>query len=129
MEIFKIITLILSGLLLLFIGAMRLINPIKTYFNNSGIKLEEDASLLNEMRGVSGVMLFGGVLILLGIIIPKLTFTSFIVSILIFCGFAIGRILSLSFDGKPNKLIIQGLVSELVLTALNIICLVSILII
>ena len=127
MEIFKIITLVLSGSLLLFVGMMRLSNPIKTYLKNSGIKLERDANLLNEMRGVSGVMIFGGILILLGIIIPKLTFTSFIVAILIFCGFAIGRILSLSLDGKPNKLIIQGLVSELVLTALNIICLVSIL--
>ena len=42
-------------------------------------------------------------------------------------GFAIGRLLSIGLDGKPNKLIVQGLVFELVLGAANIFCLVTIL--
>jgi len=125
MEIFKIVTLSLSGLLLLFVGAMRLSNPIKTYLKNSGIKLENDVNLLNEMRGVSSVMLFGGIIILLGTIIPKLTIASFVVATLILLGFAIGRLLSIGLDGKPNKLIVQGLISELVLAAANIYCLVN----
>ncbi|KAB1151413.1 DUF4345 domain-containing protein [Tenacibaculum aiptasiae] len=125
MEIFKIITSALSGSLLLFVGLMRLSNPIKTYLKNSGIKLEKDTNLLNEMRGISGVMLLGGIIILLGIIVSKLTFTSFVVAILIFLGFGIGRVLSIKLDGKPNKLIIQGLISEFVLATLNIICLIS----
>ncbi|WP_299122430.1 DUF4345 family protein [uncultured Tenacibaculum sp.] len=125
MEIFKIITLALSGSLLLFVGLMRLSNPIKTYLKNSGIKLEKDASLLNEMRGVSGVMLLGGIIILLGTMVSELTFTSFVVAILIFLGFGIGRALSIRFDGKPNKLIIQGLISEFILASLNLICLIS----
>jgi hypothetical protein len=126
MEIFKIVILSLSGLLLLFVGAMRLSNPIKTYLKNSGIKLEKDVNLLNEMRGVSAVMLFGGIIVLLGTIIPKLTIASFVVAILILLGFAIGRILSIGIDGKPNKLIVQGLISELVLGAANIFCLVNV---
>lgn len=125
MEIFKIITLVLSGSLLLFVGLMRLSNPIKTYLKNSGIKLEDDANLLNEMRGVSGVMLLGGIIILLGTMVSELTFTSFVVAILIFLGFGIGRALSIRFDGKPNKLIIQGLISEFILASLNLICLIS----
>ena len=128
MEIFKIVILSLSGLLLFFVGTMRLINPIKTYLKNSGIKLENDVNLLNEMRGVSSVMLFGGIIILLGTIIPKLTITSFVVATLILIGFAIGRLLSFGLDGKPNKLIVQGLISELVLGAANIFCLVNILV-
>ena len=40
-------------------------------------------------------------------------------------GFAIGRLLSFSLDGKPNKQIIQGLLFEIVLGSANIICLVS----
>ncbi|MCF2876440.1 MULTISPECIES: DUF4345 domain-containing protein [unclassified Tenacibaculum] len=125
MEIFKIITLALSGSLLLFVGIMRLSNPIKTYLKNSGVQLEEDANLLNEMRGVSGVMLLGGIIILLGTMVSELTFTSFVVAILIFLGFGIGRVLSIKFDGKPNKLIIQGLISEFILASLNLICLIS----
>jgi len=123
MEIFKIITLSLSGLLLLFVGAMRLSNPIKTYLKNSGIKIENEVNLLNEVRGISSVQLFGGIIILLGIIVPKLTIISFAVATLIFLGFAIGRLLSIAIDGKPNKLIIQGLIFELVLGSANIFCL------
>ncbi len=125
MEIFKIVVLSLSGLMLIFVGAMRLSNPIKTYLKNSGIKLENDVNLLNEMRGVSSTMLFGGIIILLGTVIPKLAITSFIIATLIFVGFAIGRALGISLDGKPNKQIIQGLIFELVLGTLNIFCLVS----
>ena len=123
MEIFKIIILSLSGLLLLFVGIMRLSNPIKTYLKNSGIKLENDVNLLNEMRGASSVQLFGGIIILLGIFISQLTFASFVVATLIFIGFAIGRTISISVDGKPNKQIIQGLIFELVFGSANIFCL------
>ena len=125
MEIFKIVILSLSGLLLLTVGTLRLSNPIKNYLKNSGINLANDVNLLNEMRGVSSVMLFGGIIILLGTFIPKLTIASFIVATLILLGFAIGRLLSIGLDGKPNKLIVQGLISELVLGAANVFCLVN----
>ncbi|MEM7374997.1 MAG: DUF4345 domain-containing protein [Bacteroidota bacterium] len=125
MEITKIVILSLSGLMLLFVGGMRLSNPIKTYLKNSGITLEKDVNLLNEMRGVSSVMLCGGIIILLGTILPQLTMSSFVVAILIFLGFAIGRFLSIGLDGKPNKQITQGLVFELVFSAANIFGLVN----
>ena len=125
MNIFNIVVLSISGLLLFSVGAMRLSNPIKNYLKNSGIKLENDVNLLNEMRGVSSVMLCGGIIILLGTLIPKLTLTSFVVATLILLGFAFGRSLSVILDGKPNKLIVQGLISELVLGSVNIFCLVN----
>jgi hypothetical protein len=128
MEIIIIVTLSISGLLLLTAGTLRISNPIKNYSKNSGIKIENEVNLLNEVRGVSSVMLFGGIIILLGTIIPALTITSFVVAILILIGFAIGRLLSIGLDGKPNKLIVQGLISELVLGAANIFCLVTILV-
>lgn len=128
MEILKIVILSLSSLMLIFVGAMRLSNPIKTYLKNSGIKLENDVNLLNEMRGVSAVMLCGGILVSLGIIIPGLTLTSFVVASLIFLGFAIGRLVSTVVDGKPNKQLIQGIFFELVLGAANIFGLVQTLI-
>ena len=120
MEIFKIVILSLSGLMLTFVGAMRLTNPIKTYSKNSGINLENDVNLLNEIRGVSSIMLCAGIIILLGIIIPGLTPTSFVVASLVFLGFVIGRIISTAVDGKPNKQITQGIMFELVLGAANI---------
>ena len=128
METTNIITLSISGLLLFTVGALRLSNPIKNYLKNSGIKLANDVDLLNEMRGVSSVMLFGGMIILLGIIIPNLTIASFVVASLIFLGFAIGRLLSIALEGRPNKQIIQGIFSELVLGAANIFCLINVLV-
>ena len=125
MEIFKIITLSLSSLLLFSVGAMRLLNPIKTYLKNSGIQLENDVNILNEIRGLSSVMMFSGFMIMLGIFISNLTLISFVVAILIFIGFAIGRLISIGLDGKPNKLIIQGLIFEIIFGSLNIICLVN----
>ncbi|OUS01002.1 hypothetical protein A9Q86_09665 [Flavobacteriales bacterium 33_180_T64] len=124
MEIIKIVILSLSSLMLLFVGTMRLINPKKTYAKNSGITLDDDVNLLNEIRGVSAVMLFGGLIILLGTLIPELAITSFTIAILIFLGFALGRLLSISLDGKPNKQIIQGLIFELVFSTANILCLI-----
>ncbi len=125
MEIFKIVTLSISGLLLLTVGTLRLINPIKNYLKNSGIKLENEVNVLSEARGVSSVMLFSGIIMLLGTIVPELTITSFVVATLILLGFAFGRSLSIALDGKPNKLLIQGLISEIVLGAANIFCLIN----
>ncbi|MGH1388125.1 DUF4345 domain-containing protein [Kordia sp.] len=126
MEITRIVVLSLSSLLLIFVGLMRLSNPIKTYLKNSGIKLEKDASLLNEIRGTSAVMLFAGIITLVGAFTDKLTFTSHFVASLIFIGFAIGRLISLKVDGKPSKQITQGILFELVLGIANIFCLLNI---
>lgn len=115
MEIFNIIILSLSSLLLIFVGTMRLMNPIQTFLKNSGITLNNDLDLLNELRGESALMLMGGLITLAGVFIPMLTLTSFVVGALIFLGFAVGRIVSISVDGKPNKLIMQGIYFELLL--------------
>ncbi|MEO0874833.1 MAG: DUF4345 family protein, partial [Bacteroidota bacterium] len=77
MEIFKIVTLSLSGLLLTLVGLMRLLNPKQAYAKNSGIQLADDVNLLNEMRGVSAVQLMGGIITLLGTIIAPLTVVAF----------------------------------------------------
>ena len=124
MEIFEIVTLSLSGLLLFFVGSIRLSNPIKAYEKNTGIKLDKNADLLNEMRGVSAVMLCGAIIIGLGIAMDQLTLTSFVVASLLFLGFAIGRIISIGADGKPNQQIIQGLGFEIVLGGMNAFCLI-----
>ena len=120
MEIFSINTLALSGLLLLFVGAMRLSNPIQTYAKNSGIHLDKDVDLLNEVRGVSALQLCAGLIAWTGIFFPPFRTTSFAVAALLFIGFLIGRLASIALDGKPNKQLMQGIIFELVLGAANI---------
>ncbi|MBT3648126.1 MAG: DUF4345 domain-containing protein [Flavobacteriales bacterium] len=123
MEIVNIVILSISGLLLTTVGALRMINPIKNYAKNSGIEIDNEVSLLNEVCGVGSLMMFSGITILLGIVLPSLTLASFLVATLVFIGFAFGRLLSIRMDGKPNKMIIQGWVSELVLGSANVFCL------
>ena len=124
MDIITIVVLALSGLLLTFVGLMRLTNPIKTYSKNSGIELDQNTDLLNEIRGVSALMLTGGILILSGILVEKLTLISHVVACLILIGFAIGRIFSMMTDGKPNTKIVQGLIFEIVFGLANVACIV-----
>ncbi len=123
MEVFKIIVLSLSGLLLFFVGLMRLTNPLKAYKKNSGIEFTNDVNVLNELRGSSAVQMFAGIIVLLGIVLQKVTLISFCIAILYFIGFALGRLLSFSSDGKPNKLIVQGLWFEIVFGITNLACL------
>jgi len=128
MEIVSIVTLSISGLLLFVAGTSRLINPIKNYLKNSGITLEKEVNILNEARAVGSVMMLSGVIMLLGIISSELTMTSHIIALLILFGFAIGRAYSMAIDGKPNKLLITGLISELVLGSINVFCLINLLV-
>ncbi len=120
MGIINIVILSVSGLMLLLVGISRITNPIKTFSKNLGIELNNEVNLLNEVRGMSAVMLFSGIIILLGTIASKLIIASFTVGILIFIGFLIGRLISIGVDGKPNKKIIQGIIFEIVLGAANI---------
>ena len=127
MEIVNIVVLSLSSILLVYAGTMRLIKPLKslclkTYTDDPSIKLKGEVDVFNEMRGAGASLALGGVMILLGTIVPILTFPSFLVAIVIFIGHALGRLISLNGDGKPNQPLIQGLMSELILGAANVFC-------
>jgi hypothetical protein len=119
LDIFNIALLSVSGLLLAFIGSLRLTNPIKTFAKASGITLDDDVDLLSEARGIGGTMMLCGGTMIAGAFIPVLTPSSFVVATVIFFGFAVGRSLGYARDGKPNKQLIQGLASELILGSLN----------
>ncbi|MDG1331348.1 MAG: DUF4345 family protein [Crocinitomicaceae bacterium] len=126
MEIFNIVVLAISGLMLFTLaGFLRLTNPIGNYWKNSGIKIENEVNMLSEVRGMSTLMLLGGLIIMLGAVLPEITLTSFIVAIMLFGGVAIGRLISFGVDGKPNKQIITGLITEVVFCSLHMFCLVN----
>lgn len=105
------------------VGLSRMGNPVKNYFKNSGITLPEKTDNLNEARGTGGAQFLAAVVIVLGIFIAEFNLTANLVAVVIFLGFALGRIVSITSDGKPNKQIIQGLVFELVFGAMNFVCL------
>lgn len=133
MEIFKIVILSLSGLLLIYAGSMRVINPLnsfclKSYLENPGLALEGKVDVFNEMRGAGTNTVTGGIIILLGTILADFRQISFAVAAVIFLGYAAGRLISMSLEGKPNKDMVQGTYFEIILGTLNLICFVIILV-
>ena len=68
---------------------MRLSNAIKTYAKSSGITIDDNTVLSNEVKGVGSFMLMGGIIILLRTAVTQMIIFSFTISIMIFIGFAI----------------------------------------
>ncbi len=129
MEIFNLIVLALSGLLLTFAGSMRLFRPIKSlcltgFAEKHGDDPEKDADLFSEMRGAGAFTQFSGLAILAGTVMPDFRLTSFVAGTIIFLGYAIGRSVSIAKDGKPGKDTMGGLFSEVLFAALHVACLV-----
>lgn len=110
----QMIILALTGLFLVFIGLSRFINPIVNYAKNSGVVFPNEVNVLNEVKGVSVLMIGAGLLIVLGAVLSSFGFTAFVIGCLIFWGFAIGRLLSWAIDGRPNKKIVQGIAFEFI---------------
>lgn len=121
MELLSFIIQSLSGLLLLYVGIKRISNPLKTYSQSFGIEFENDVNVLSELKGIGAVMLFGGIVVILGVILNQYSVVTFVVGSLIFMGVAIGRILSMVLDGKPNTKLMRGFVIELLFGILNVI--------
>ena len=111
-KILKVI-LFLLGLLLFALGSWRLTDPI-VFFENSGIILADEPGLLNEVRSAGAVIAGFGLVILLGAFIQKLTYSSTIVAMVVFLGFAIGRSISAMIDGDPGNAIKQAIIIEFV---------------
>ena len=127
MNIFNIVVLALSGLLLTYAGLNRMIRPISSlcltgYMKNPDIKIEFKSDVFNEMRSAGSQLFFIGLIILLGIFVPQVRLWSFVFGAITFLGYAFGRIVSLVLDGKVCKELMSGLYSEIVLGVLNVIC-------
>ena len=106
--------LILLGLLLIILGSWRLFDPIG-FFGNSGLILSNEAGLLSEARGTGGVLVGFGLVILLGALYQRLSYTSTIAAIVVFFGFGIARVIGFALDGNPGEAVIQGIIIEFVL--------------
>ena len=97
--------LIIAGLLLTFIGGATLFSPVMMK-GSAGIDIAGNISVINDTRAASALILSVAILTLLGTLISKLTYTSSLVSTLLFLSLGAGRVLSIFLDGMP----VDGLV-------------------
>jgi hypothetical protein len=104
--------LIVSGLVATTIGMLIVAQPMAFYAEN-GIDLSGQTSLLNETRASAGFLLASGLLILSGAFVSKLTFTSLVVSVVLYLAYGLARVLSLVVDGGPAQGLVLAMVLEL----------------
>jgi len=97
--------LVISGLLLTFIGAATLFVPVEIKAA-SGIDISGNVSVLNDIRASAALILSIAILILLGAFLKKLTYVSSLVALLTFLSLGIGRLISITADGMP----VEGMV-------------------
>jgi len=105
--------LILLGLPLIILGTWRFIDPI-SFYQYSGLTLNNDAGLLNEARGTGGAIIGFGLLILFGAFNKKLTYSSTLAAVILFLGFGIARVISVAIDGNPGPELFKGIIGEFV---------------
>lgn len=107
-------TLIISGLIGLYIGVEILFSPV-SFYATSGIDLGSNISLLNEIRAPGGALLLSSVLIIMGAFVPRLTFTSITLSTLLYLSYGLSRVLSMLVDGRPAEILIYVSIVEIVI--------------
>jgi hypothetical protein len=106
--------LIISGLIATGIGGAILFTPV-AFQASAGIDLGGNISLLSEIRRLGGALLASGILIMLGAFVAKLTFTSTVISIMIYLSYGISRILSMAIDGMPAEVLVMATVVEIII--------------
>lgn len=112
--------LFISGLLLTFIGGSTLIMPVQMKAS-AGIDLGGNISIINDVRAFAALILTFAVLAILGAFIKRLTYTSTLVSFLLFTALGLGRLLSIFLDGSPVDGLIKATGLELILGLLGLI--------
>ena len=116
--------LFISGLLLIIVGSAGLFAPVA--FNAPhGIDLGENISLLNNTRSSGGLLLAIGALIMSGIFIPKLRFTSTLLSAVIFLSYGTFRVLAIVMDGMPADGLVKATVVEFIIGFLGLFALIK----
>ncbi|WP_459210400.1 DUF4345 domain-containing protein [Aquimarina rhabdastrellae] len=108
------IYLILSGLLLSFIGGATLFLPV-TMKATAEIDIAGSINAMNDVRAFSALLLAVGIFSILGALIHKLSYSTTIISSLLFLSLGGGRLLSIILDGMPADGLIKATALEFVL--------------
>ena len=108
----------LSGAIGVAVGAASLMAPV-WFHGTSGIHLDPQVELLNEMRATGGSLVAIGALILSGAFWQSLTRTSAIVATVVYVSYGLSRALAIGMDGRPSGTLILVMVLELGIGALT----------
>ena len=106
-----------SGLLLPFIGAAVLMNPV-VFAAANGAELPKTPSALSEYRAPGGMLFISAVLILFATIRVQYLRAGLALSALVYGSYGISRLIGIAADGLPSAALTQAMVIELFLGSL-----------
>lgn len=112
------IALFLFGIIAIVIGGALLLFPVE-FESSSGIILDQDVNLLSEMRAYGGMLLFGGIIILLGAFMEKLMHVSIGVSCFLYLSIGLSRLFGMLLDGMPAHALVLATILELVIGGIS----------
>lgn len=106
--------LLISGILLLVIGALIIVTPGE-FYGSYNIDLAGNVNLLNELKAPAGLLLAAGIYILSAALIRNRRKIALVLAALIFLSYAASRALSMAIDGVPASSLIMATVLEAVI--------------
>ena len=121
------IVLGICGLAAMVIATQILLSPASFYAANH-INLHHNVNLLSEIRTPATALFTYGLLILSGIVLPRLTFTSTLLSTALYLSYGLGRLVGMQIDGLPVQSLMVATGIELTFGLLSLICLVKLLV-
>ncbi len=113
-----VIYLVISGLLLLVIGAAILLAP-HAFHGSNGIALGDNPNLLSEIRAPGGLLAASGIIILVGGFRPLLRSQAVQLTTLVYGSFGVARLMSIAMDGMPSDSIVGATVLEFVVASIG----------
>jgi len=113
LKVLKIV-LFISGLIAAAIGGAIVAIPI-AFYSTYSIELGGNVALLNEIRASGGALLVTGILIISGAFFTRMTFTSIVISTLLYLSYGLSRMLSMVIDGMPSEGLVQSAALEIVI--------------
>ncbi len=119
-SIFIHTTLAIAGLLVVYIGLEILFKPIAFYASYQ-IALPENISLLNELRANGSYLVASGIILITGVFVRSMQFTSLILGTVLFSSFALTRMTSVVFDGIPSVSLMYAMGLEFIFSVLLVI--------
>lgn len=106
--------LIVSGLLLTFIGGATLFIPVQMK-GSAGIDIAGNSSVINDVRAASALLLAFALIIVSGAFVKRLTYASSLITFVLFLSLGAGRVISILVDGMPVDGLVKATGLELVL--------------
>lgn len=106
----------LSGAVLASIGGALLVSPVD-FLAMSHVFIESDPGLLSELTAPSGVLIFTGILMIVGALKLSLANPALFTGAIVYGSYGLGRLVSMVLHGLPSESLIIATVIEFAVAA------------